>query len=189
MSPSFNIFCIFVFANLYGLCVLYANWTKERLISSIKCKHILIAFCFNWIHFMCPMYCTNFIWDWFIYILDSNIPKKPAQDKNLLTWNLSRKWLKIEYKFEHVQIKISYVHETRLCTSLEGLFSWISTIFHHSTTCSVDSNRSAWGFIWYLRSAHFTHAPAPSCFLVPWPVSKKFQHCVMFDFLWRWNNQ
>ena len=73
MSPSFYIFYIFVFSNLYGLCVLYANWTKTRFISSIKCKHILVEFCFNWMHFFCPMYCTDIIWDWSIYIFDSNI--------------------------------------------------------------------------------------------------------------------
>ena len=110
MSPSFNISCIFVLANICGSWVIYANWTKTRVISSIKCKPILKTFCFNWMYFSCSRYCTGVIRDWSIYIFYSNMPKIPAQDKNLLTWNLWRKWLKIEYKFEHNQIYISSVH-------------------------------------------------------------------------------
>ena len=76
-----------------------------------------------------------------------------------------------------------------LHTSLDQFVSWLRAAMHHWTTSFASTSWLVEGFIWYLQSAHFMHAPAPSCSYFPWLVSKKFQQCLMQVFLWRQHNQ
>ena len=75
----------------------------------------------------------------------------------------------------------SYLH-----TSLACSWPWWPEFCVHQSTTSVENlSRDALWLIWYLRSAHFTHAPAPSCSPFPCPVSKNLQVCRIHVSLWR----
>ena len=70
-----------------------------------------------------------------------------------------------------------------LFTSLDGLVSWLRAAMHYWKNYFVSTIWLAEGFIWYLRSARFMHAPTPSCSPFLWPVSKKIPTMFNVGFL------
>ena len=79
MFPVFYIHI--VFTNIIGFCVVYANMAKTRIFSFIQCKHISRRLCLHWMQFSNPFYCFNITSNWYIYIFDPNMPKKPIYEK------------------------------------------------------------------------------------------------------------
>ena len=88
----------------------------------------------------------------------------------------------------HIKIILSWIimfwkQSSYLCTSFDcWLQSWLIFTRHHWTTWLAHTNLSTEWFIWCLRRACFTHTPAPSFSPFPWPISKKFQWCLIFVF-------
>ena len=169
----------FVFTNVIGFCVIYANMTKTRIFSFIQWKHIFGWLCFNWMQFSSPFYCFNVISNWSIYISNPNMPEKPLygkfkeeckydikiQSKIIIVINVHCLKLYIQWKLNWMYLR----------TSLDRLVSWLRAVMHHWKTSLASTSDFAEGFIWYLWSDHFMHAPASLCSPFPWRVSKYFQ--------------
>ena len=154
--PLFDICIVHAIINPQSIGI-NAKLTETLILPCFNGKYVSHVFTMNWMWFSRTRYGLAIPWHGSIHIAKGNIPKKPASNNKHHTHTHTHN----TNTFIKFQLSFWFFRPAHRPCLFMTLVTQICV--HQSTTSTEHLSRDALWLIWYLWSAHFMHALAPSC--------------------------